>query len=205
MTPLIRSASLTNFADIAAQYGLDVRALLHEAGLPPLCLGDPDLMVPVTSVVRLLELAASRAHEPAFGLRMAESRRLSSLGTLGLLLREEPTLRGVLDASVRYVHVQNEALAVEVEQVGNLVFIRIGLVVAQGQVMRQGIELCVGVMYRIMSVFMGADWHPKLVCFSRLAPARLGVYRSLFGEAVEFGHEFSGIVCNAADLDSRNP
>jgi AraC-like DNA-binding protein len=205
MTPLIRSAGLTNFADLAARCRLDVRALLHEAGLPARCLDDPDLRVPVASVVRLLELAASRAREPAFGLRMAESRRLSSLGTLGLLLRDEPTLRGVLEASVRYVHLQNEALAVKVEQVGNLLIIRIGLTTAQGQGLRQAIELSVGVMFRILSVFMGAAWHPKLVCFSHRAPARLEVHRRVFGEAVEFGHEFSGIVCNAADLEALNP
>jgi hypothetical protein len=69
--------------------------------LPARCLDDPDLRVPVACVVRLLELAASRAREPAFGLRLAPSRRLSSLGTLGLLLRDEPTLRGVLEAIVR--------------------------------------------------------------------------------------------------------
>ena|SRR5688572_2509520 len=99
MTPLVRSASLTHFADIAAQCRLDARALLQEAGLPARCLDDPDVRVPVVRVVRLLELAASRAHEPAFGLRMAESRRLSNLGMLGLLLRVEPTLRGALAAS----------------------------------------------------------------------------------------------------------
>lgn len=207
MTPLIRSASLTHFADIAAQCHLDVHALLHEAGLPPRCLDDPDLRVPVVGVVRLLELAAARAHEPAFGLRMAESRGLSNLGALGLLLRDEPTLRDALEASVRYVHLQNEAMAVEVEQVdkGNLVIIRIALATAQGQVLRQAIELCAGVMFRILSIFLGADWHPKLVCFSHRAPARLEVHRRVFGEAVEFGHEFSGIVCNAGDLDARNP
>jgi AraC-like DNA-binding protein len=184
-----------------------VGALLREVGLPARCLDDPDLRVPFASVVRLLELAAARAHEPAFGLRMAESRGLSNLGTLGLLLRDEPTLRDALEATVRYVHLQNEAMAVEVEQVdkGSLVIIRIGLATAQGQVLRQAIELCVGVTFRFLSIFLGADWHPKLVCFSHRAPARLEVHRRVFGEAVEFGHEFSGIVCNAADLDARNP
>src|SRR5262249_15591009 len=34
--------------------------------------------------------------------------------------------------------------------------------------------------------------------------ARLTVHRRVFG-TVEFGHEFDGIVCNAADLDAPNP
>ena len=31
------------------------------------------------------------------------------------------------------------------------------------------------------------------------------MHRRLFGRAVEFGHRFSGIVCNATDLDIPNP
>jgi AraC-like DNA-binding protein len=116
-------------------------------------------------------------------------------------------LRDALEASVRYVHLQNEALAVEVRQVdkGKPVIIRVGMATSHGQVLRQAIELCVGVVFRILSIFLGADWHPKLVCFSHRAPARLEVHRRVFGNAVEFGHEFSGIVCNATDLDVRNP
>ena len=52
---------------------------------------------------------------------------------------------------------------------------------------------------------MGANWQPRLVCFSHSAPASLAVHRRVFGPAVEFGHEFNGIVCNAADLDVPNP
>jgi AraC-like DNA-binding protein len=62
----------------------------------------------------------------------------------------------------------------------------------------------VGVTYRVLAVFMGASWRPRLVCFTHRAPARLTVHRRVFG-TVEFGHEFDGIVCNAADLDAANP
>ncbi len=68
-----------------------------------------------------------RGHEPAFGLRMAESRRLSNLGPLALLVRDEPTLRSALEALMHHIHVHNEALAVRVEQVSNLVVVRLEL------------------------------------------------------------------------------
>ena len=76
---------------------------------------------------------------------------------------------------------------------------------AQGQALRQATEVCVAVAFHILSIFMGANWRPRLVCFSHRAPARLKVHRRVFGKAVKFGQEFSGIVCNAADLDARNP
>jgi len=57
----------------------------------------------------------------------------------------------------------------------------------------------------VLQVFMGAAWRPRLVCFTHAAPPSLDVHRRVLGPAVEFGHEFNGIVCNAADLDVPNP
>ncbi len=202
----VRSAALTCFADIAGQCALDARALVAEVGLPAGCLENPDLKVPARAVGDLLELAAERGKEPAFGLRMAESRRLSNLGPLGLLVRDEPTLRHVLEALLRHIHLHNEALAVRVEQTGNLVVIREQLVTEGAKSLRQSTELVVAVTFRVLGIFMGAGWRgPRLVCFAHRAPARLSVHRRVFGEKVEFGHEFDGIVINAADLDVPNP
>jgi hypothetical protein len=97
VTSLVRSACLTNFADVAARCSLGALALLKEVGLPAQALEDPDLKVPALAVGRLLELAAARGREPAFGLRMAESRRLCNLlGYLDMLARDEPGMGPLL-------------------------------------------------------------------------------------------------------------
>lgn len=202
---LVRSAALTYFADLAASCGLDARSLLVEAGLPPRCLDDADLKVPALAVGRLLQLASKRGREPAFGLRMAEGRRLSNLGPLALLVRDQPTLRSALEALVHHIHVHNEALDVSVEQHSNLVVIRFEFNTEGAASQRQAFELVVGVIFRVLQVFMGAGWRPRLVCFRHAAPDSMVVHRRIFGRAVEFGHEFDGIVCNAADLDAPNP
>ena len=204
MTRLVRAAALTHFAAVAAEVGLDARRLVAEAGLPPRCLDDPDLKVPAAAVARVLELAAERAAEPAFALRMVTSRRLSNLGPLGLLVRDEPTLRSALEALARHIHVHNEALSVQLEQSSNLVVLRLDLH-GDGAPVRQATELAVGVTYRVLGLFLGAAWRPRLVCFTHRAPPAPAVHRRLFGDAVEFGHEFNGIVCNASDLDAPNP
>lgn len=202
---LVRSASLTHFGEVASSCGLEGRALLAEVGLPPSCLDDADLKVPARAVGRLLELAAERGRDPAFALRMVESRRLSNLGLLALLVRDLPTLRSVLEALLRHIHLHNEAMSVHVEQVSNLVVVRLELMTEGQPALRQAHELAVGVTFRVLSVFMGAGWQPRLVCFSHRAPASLKVHKRVFGPAVEFGHDFNGIVCNAADLDAPNP
>ena len=72
---------------------------------------------------------------------------------------------------------------------------------------RQATELAVGVMYRFCAaqVGVGANWHPISVNFTHDAPADLSIHKRLFGCKLEFGSEFNGIVCRAADLDAPNP
>jgi len=205
MPSLIRSASLTNFSGIALQCGLDPLALVRAVGLPAKCLSDPDLKIDTQAVVRLLEMAAQKAAEPAFGLRMGESRRLSNLGPLGLLLRDEPTLRDALEAIVRHIHLHNQALVVRIEELDHLVLIREEIAMDSTEAGRQASELAMAVTYRILSFFMGPSWRPHLVCFSHPAPADRSAHRRVFGERVEFGHAFNGVVCLRADLNRPNP
>ena len=47
---LVRAASLTRYAEVAREAGLDPYRVLSEFGLPPRCLQDPELKVPVDAV-----------------------------------------------------------------------------------------------------------------------------------------------------------
>jgi hypothetical protein len=58
MPKLVRSASLTHYADIARASGLDPYRMLAEVGLPADSLSEVDLRIPAEKVARLLELSA---------------------------------------------------------------------------------------------------------------------------------------------------
>lgn len=205
MKGLIRSASLTNFADVARQAGLDPARLLSEFGLPQQCLRDPELKVPLDTVRQLLETSAERAGFHALGLMMAESRWLSNLGPVGLLVREQPTVRLAIDALVRNSRHLNEALFLTLEETGNVVVLREELIVGHGGPVRQSTELAIGVVFRLLSTLLGPGWRPLRVCFAHDAPADRSVHERVFGRKVEFGHAFNGIVFSRGDLESPNP
>ena len=59
---------------------------------------------------RLLEDSAALSGVENFGLRMAETRRLSILGQLGLVARDAPTVRHLLDVIAQYMRVHNGSL-----------------------------------------------------------------------------------------------
>jgi AraC-like DNA-binding protein len=205
MSVLIRSASLTNYADVARRLGLDPGQMLREFGLPARCLEDPELRIPLDAVRQLLEVSAERSGNEAFGLLMAEARRLSNLGPLGLLIREQPTLRLAIDAFIRHGKQLNEALFLTVEETANVVVLREELIAGRSGSVRQSTELAIGVAFRMLRNFLGPDWKPRRVCFAHDAPADRKVHERVFGPNVEFGHDFNGIVCAHSDLEVRNP
>jgi AraC-like DNA-binding protein len=202
---LTRSASLSSFGEVARAAGLDPSALLREFDLPQRCLVEPELRIPVDSVRRLLEAAADRSRVEAFGLRMAHARRLSDMGPLGLLMREQPTLRLALEACASYANRLNAALYFTLEESSNVVILREDLILGTPGPLRQSAELAIGVVFRVLKTFMGPQWRPLSVCFSHDAPTDRAEHDRLFGCRVEFGHAFNGIVCSRRDLDVANP
>jgi AraC-like DNA-binding protein len=205
MAQLCRSASLTNFADVARAAGLDAARLLSEFGLSQRCLREPELKVPIDAVRALIEACAERSGVEAFGLLMAETRHLSDLGPVGLLVREQPTLRLAIEALARHARRLNEALFLTLEDAGDVVVLREELIVGHAGSVRQSTELAIGVAFRMLRAYLGPGWRPRRVCFAHDAPADRSVHERVFGRNVEFGHDFNGIVCARRDLDVPNP
>ena len=204
-SPLVRAASLKNYPEIARASGLDPLRMMADAGLSPSALDEPDLMIPADRVGRLLEASATRSGVESFGLRMAETRHLSNLGPVGMVIRDQPTLRDSLTVLVRYHAALNGALAVMIEESAGVVVIREDVLVGDDTEVRQATELAVGVLLRLMRQVTGPDWQPRRVCFMHAAPRDTRTHLRVFGPCVEFNHDFNGIVCSRDELDRVNP
>lgn len=201
----IRSAALSEYADVARALGLDPVAMLRAARLPVQSLTERDLMLPTERVCALLEASAQRSQCATFGLALAQHRRLSHLGELGLLLRDLSTVRDVMQAVSEFIRFHNESLLYALEQEGDSAHILMENRVPPGTASRQFCEFVLGSAFRI---FLGqfADAGGKLrVCFRHEAPADPLVYLQFFGHTPLFGHAFNGFVCPLSLLDQRNP
>ena len=200
-----RSATLSNYADLARASGMDPYALLAEVGLPASCLLEAEQRIPVDKVALLLELTARRSGEEAFGLLLSEQRRASNLGPLVLLAREEPTLRQALQALARYSHLHTEAIFVSVEEEAGTALIRMEMLAGDTVPTRQGAELSLAVLFGMLRFFLGDEWRPRTVSFTHGAPKDRQHHRRIFGTRLEFGQAFTGMVCDARDLDMPLP
>lgn len=200
MSYLARSAGLTGFLDLSRELGLDAYKLAALAGVPAAALTDPDLKIASIAIVRMYELAAERSGSEDFSLLIAEKRRLSNMGLIGLLIREQATVRKAMRTVAQYVWLQNEAYALHLEEAEDVAVLRFAIAVPGG---RQQGDLAIGVAMGVMRALMGDGWRPLDVSFTCAAPTRLATYRRLFGRTPLFGQEFLGLIIRRSDLDAE--
>ena len=160
MQTLVRSASLTDYLEVARTVGLDPSRMLAGVGLSRRCLENPDFKVPEDAVRELLESSAAAAGVEDFGLRMAERRTLSNLGPLALLLRDQPTVRQGIEAFNLNSKVHTDSVSLRIDEDDGVAIISMVRSVESFSPKRQGVEMTVGVLYRMMRQFLGDGWRP---------------------------------------------
>jgi AraC-like DNA-binding protein len=204
MRPCVRCATLDGYVGLARSSGLDPARLLAGAGLAVADLAVPDKWVPAAAVARLLDRSARESGLEDFGLRMAGLRRLATLGPLSVVLRQEPDLRSALGLLVRYQHSYNEALRMRLDESGDLATLRLWFEFGEPAPTRQGLDLAMATLLGIVRELLGRQWEPLSWCFGAGPPASLATHRAVFGPRLQFGHEFTGLVVYAAELDTLN-
>jgi AraC-like DNA-binding protein len=202
MSQLGRTAGLTGFLALAREVGVDAYQLAAAVGLPPNVLTDPDLRVSVEAMGRMFEMAAEQSGVDDFALRVAETRTISNMGAVGLVIREQPTVRAALAAYARFQWLQNDAYTLMVEAFGDQAILRI---VGPAWQMRQAAELTVATGLRTLKSIMPEGWKPQEVWFTHAAPARLETHRRVFGLTPKFDQDGMAIVMRRADLDTPLP
>jgi AraC-like DNA-binding protein len=204
MRPCVRCASLHGYVELAGSVGLDPAHLLTRVGLDAADLAVPDRWVPAAAVARLLELSAAESGREDFGLRLAQQRRLSTVGPLSVVLREEPDLRSALRLLVRFEHSYSQALRVTLTDADGAATLSLWLEFGEPAPTRQALELTVAALLGLIRRLRSPRWHPRAVCFPHPPPADLTAHRSLLGPALRFDSDFTGLVFAAAELDSAN-
>ena len=204
MIELMRSAVLESFPELARSVGLNPDALIAATGIDRRALNDPEMRIPCNSVADLLEMAARDSGVEAFGLRLAETRQISIIGPIGLLLREESSVGDAFRSVQRYMKLHNEAVNFHLEGVDDQAVISGGAHLARRRPYRQGAELTLAVLYRIMGSLIGPQWRP-LVCLAFEPPVRRDVHHRVFGPRVDFRCNFNGLIFPWRDLERPVP
>jgi AraC-like DNA-binding protein len=203
MTYTSRSAILTGFAETLADFGYSPLPFLRRADLALSVLSEPELRVPSASVVALLEDTARETGIVDLGLRMADARRLSTLGALGMLMRDQSDVLGAMRVLAANGWTQSEGLSFEIEHVPPLTLFTLDLDFP-GET-RQAAELTLAAVVRFLQRFLGTDWRPEMVQFRHATPAGAVGYAKVFGHAPLFSQERNALVVLDTDLGRTIP
>lgn len=203
--PVVRSASLNGYMELAQAHGLDPTAMLRRAGLHERLLSDPETPISTQAVRQLLQDSAQFCGQENFGLQMAARRSFSNLGPISLVLKAEPSPRAALDTLCRYLRLLNASLLTHLQERDGLLLISEDILSEPGAPLEQSMQLAVGVMYRILRELLGPGWQPLWVAFRQERPLKPERFEQFFGTRVDFEAGYNGIVCRTEDLVRERP
>ena len=204
MDRFVRCAALTGYPELARSVGLDPMRLMADEALDIADLADTadqDEWIPAVRVARLLERSAAESGCEDFGVRLSGRRRLSALGPLSVVLREEPDLRCALDLLIRYEQAYNGVLDLRLLEADGTATVQVWLDFGAPVPVRQSIDLTVASLIGVLRSLVHADWQPLSVSFAHRPPADLDVFRQVFGPGLRFDQPFTGVILRARDLD----
>lgn len=200
----IRSALLSAFAEAARSLGLDPYHMLRRAGLPVAALDHPDFQIAADKVQALLADCANSAASEDFGLLVGKAFRLSMKGPLGLLMREQPSVRDALEVLQRYLRYQNDNVEIRIVPHEEGLVVVPELISPRTTVSRQMVDLTLAMYVQIFRGLLGEAWRPRCVFFAHPAPRDTQPYDSL-SDHVEFAAPSTGFLMTEADLATQQP
>jgi Arabinose-binding domain of AraC transcription regulator, N-term len=100
---------------------------------------------------------------------MTESRNLSSFGLASLLITHQATLRDALVSTIDSRYPFNESLAMQLEEAGGMAILRQEVISTKPP--RRAAEMALGVLFRMCSDLLGAQWWPSSVNSTHSAPS----------------------------------
>jgi len=136
---------------------------------------------------------------------MAKRGGLANMGTVGLVVREQATLGAAIEALARFIHIQSDAMCLEIERRDGVITLGMLLRLGHQRAKRQSTEYAVGRLHAIIRSLSGGDWRPLEVHFMHSPPRDRRHHRYFFGCNVIFDSDRDAILCAASDMSRPIP
>ena len=200
-----RCAVLNGVKELVSSLNVDPYHLLDEVGLPRSAFSDDNLLVPTKQIMELFALAATKTGDDNFGLKLGSSRTFPILGTIGLIMREQPTVRhaiGIMQDTI-WTHLQGLSLVAEDDDT----YFNLNIIVAPELAVdhRHPIESSAASLTRIIQHFLGPNWRPEAVGFMHPAPTNVLDHKVFFGSRPIFGHDRNTLIIKSRELSAAIP
>lgn len=201
MSILIRVQALRGYPELVRQLQGEPGPLLARHGLSQVQLGDPRAYMAYHAFLALLEETARELDEPEFGLKLSQCQDLGMMGLIGLFLQQSRDLRSFFAAARSTIHSHNEGEDWELKIEGQWASVRRYERIKAVASNRQGRELAIGAVLRVIRQLIGDSWKPAWVSFIHGPAVPVASYKKCLQAEVQFNQEFDGLVFDVSNLD----
>ncbi len=182
---------------LLAEHHVDPRRLLREVGLPEDTFDSPENVVPLATLCRYLDIAATRTGLPDLGLRACLHAGLRSLVTVGYLVAHSRSVGIALTTLDEYLYVHDQGGTAFVAEEGDVVALGYELLVPEVAGAEQVVFGSVAIAANILRELCGPGFALREVTFAYPAPTSTALFKRFFRAPVRFGDERSAITFDA--------
>jgi AraC-like DNA-binding protein len=195
---------LSAYAEAARAAGLEPFSMMRKAGLPPEALDQPDFKISAERVRSLIDTSTEISGCEDFGLMVGRAGKLSMMGTMGLFVRNQATVRQAIEAMARYPSYQNNTVSLRLEAQQDALVLELRLLSAALRGDPQIVDLTLAGFVQNLRGLLGEAWQPAHVGLARPAPRDQAPYSRMFGK-VDFAQQTNDMVLASADIDVAIP
>lgn len=190
----VRVGTILAIPEVLRRLGADPAKLLSEVGLELKLFDNPDNRISHAARGRLVSHCVAKTGCLHFGLLLGQQAGLHSVGLVGLLAKYSPDAGTALRSLVRFFHLHNRGVAVELAVDGDRATLSYGAWQMNVEAADQIGDGAVAAMLNIMRGLCGPDWAPVEARFAHRRPEDVEPYRRFFNAPLRFDAERYGLV-----------
>ncbi len=201
LPPRYRSSALARYTDTATFVGVDPYPILRDANIDPRLLDDPEVWLPASAIIEVLERTAERCDRDDFGILLAEGQTFVTIGPVDLLVEHSASVRAIIEATTEFRPLVSDALSLRTEERENTAIIAFELEPYSPQLA----ALILAHALQILSAALDGAWVPLGVHFRSPAPVHHHSFQRLFACPLSYNDEFDGFSCEGGSVDRISP
>ncbi|MDR3664827.1 MAG: AraC family transcriptional regulator [Mycobacterium sp.] len=199
---VVRGTSLSEYPQLVTELGGDPVALLRDAGINPADIGDYEVFLPFSAVVRVVEDAAALLAPTDFGRRLALRQGIEILGPVGVAARTAATVADAFRIFGTYLAAYSPALSLSISSLAapGRSFFEFQIVVDGLRSHPHATELSMGVSLRVLRHLLGTEYRPISAHLPHEPLAAQRIYDEFFGCRTLFAQSATGFTLRSTDL-----
>jgi AraC-like DNA-binding protein len=185
--------------------GLDVPAILAEAGVDAAILVSPDHRAPTEMVSRLWRVAAERSGNSAISLISAHVPKPGNFDIVGYAMLSSQSLRVAIQNFARQLRLVSDAASIHLDFNAESVRLQLDLFGGPEPIPRQRVEFNLLTMLTFCRWVSGRPIKPLGLFLVWPAPASVALFEEAFQCPLYFQADFNGLDFTRADIEAKLP